>query len=206
MQLDQLPIDLNPEPQTLNNHLMHYINRQLHPCRVHNQQQCTRPSLRSITCSQAHSCAPRSPPFYPPPPRRHHTHIHRLNKQMGFSALEYGVGSGLYFLGYGLGIVPSTFATIRYGARRWLGVMTILCGVLGMAHALIHNRTSFFVLRCFLGLIEAGTGSSAGHLLAQFYPKSRWGHCGVAARRGGVSSWQQCMQLYEGPPSQRQAC
>lgn len=97
----------------------------------------------------------------------------RLNQQLGFTALEYGIGSGLYFLGYGVSILPSTFATIKYGARRCLGLMTFACGVVGMLHGLINNRASFYVLRCLLGMTEAGGGSSAGHLLAQFYPKDR---------------------------------
>ena len=92
---------------------------------------------------------------------------------MGFTAIEYGVGSGLYFLGYGAFILPSTFMTIKYGARRWMGVMTFMCGVLGMLHALIADRPGFYVLRCLLGVAEAAGGSSAGHLLAQFYPKNR---------------------------------
>lgn len=96
-----------------------------------------------------------------------------MNKQMGFTALEYGLGSGLYFLGYGLAILPSTFLTIKHGARRWVGAMTLVTGLLGMCHALIANKTGFYVLRCLLGLAEAGGGSSAGHLLAQFYPKDR---------------------------------
>lgn len=94
---------------------------------------------------------------------------------MGFTALEYGLGSGLYFLGYGLAILPSTFLTInlKHGARRWVGAMTLVTGLLGMCHILITNKTGFYVLRCLLGLAEAGGGSSAGHLLAQFYPKDR---------------------------------
>lgn len=97
----------------------------------------------------------------------------RLNGQLGFSALEYGVGSGLYFLGFGALILPSTFVTVKYGARRWVGAMTAAAGVLGMCHALIGSRTGFYLLRCLLGVAEAGGGSSAGHLLAQFYPKNR---------------------------------
>lgn len=92
---------------------------------------------------------------------------------MGFTALDYGLGSGLYFLGYGLAILPSTFLTIKHGARRWVGATTLVTGVLGMCHALIANKAGFYVLRCLLGLAEAGGGSSAGHLLAQFYPKDR---------------------------------
>jgi hypothetical protein len=39
------------------------------------------------------------------------------------------VGSGLYFLGYGLAILPSTFVTIKHGARRWVGAMTLVTGM-----------------------------------------------------------------------------
>jgi MFS family permease len=105
---------------------------------------------------------------------------------MGFTALEYGVGSGLYFLGYGACILPSTFMTIKYGARRWVGCMTIITGAIGMCHALISDRQGFYVLRMLLGAAEAGGGSSLGHLLAQFYPKSR---CGAGRKGGGTVKW-----------------
>ena len=97
----------------------------------------------------------------------------RLNPQLGFSALEYGVGSGLYFLGYGAFILPATFCTIKYGARVSLGCMTFACGVVGMLHALIQDRTGFYVIRCMLGVVEAGSAASGGHLLAQFYPANK---------------------------------
>jgi MFS family permease len=62
---------------------------------------------------------------------------------------------------------------MRHGARRWMGTITFACGVVGMLHALISSRPGFYVLRCLLGLAEAGGGSSTGHLLAQFYPRDR---------------------------------
>jgi MFS family permease len=111
---------------------------------------------------------------------------------MGFTAVEYGVGSGLYFLGYGLFILPSTFITIKHGARRWVGAMTVVTGVLGVCHALIRNKPGFYILRCLLGVAEAGGGSSAGHLLAQFYPKNRCTgvECGGG---GGVATRVACL-------------
>lgn len=116
---------------------------------------------------------------------------------MGFTALEYGVGSGLYFLGYGACILPSTFMTIKYGARRWVGCMTVLTGAIGMCHALISDRRGFYVLRMLLGAAEAGGGSSLGHLLAQFYPKSRCGTGGRGSRRTqrNVSTGSHSQQL-----------
>lgn len=110
------------------------------------------------------------------------THACRLNKQLHFTPVEYGIGSGMYFLGYGAAILPSTFMTLKLGAGRWMGLMTCVCGVVGMTHALMANREGFYVLRLLMGVAEAGGGSSTGHLLAQFWPKSRsvcvgWGVC-----------------------------
>lgn len=42
-----------------------------------------------------------------------------------------------------------------------------------------QQQTGFYVLRCLLGLAEAAGTSSGGHLLAQFYPQSRYGDAGM---------------------------
>jgi hypothetical protein len=62
----------------------------------------------------------------------------------------------------------------------------MLTGVLGMCHALIANKAGFYVLRCLLGLAEAGGGSSAGHLLAQFFPKDRCAGPGFVYKQDAV--------------------
>eukprot|EP00775_Hariotina_reticulata_P006565 gene6565-6793_t len=108
-----------------------------------------------------------------------------LNADLGLTAVDFGVGAGLFFLSYGLGMVPSTFMTMKYGAV-WFGFITISKGTISACSALMVNRVGLFVLRFLLGLAEAGFVSSAFHLLSQFYPKDR-----IAKPYAVVSiSWQ----------------
>eukprot|EP00775_Hariotina_reticulata_P006568 gene6568-6796_t len=97
-----------------------------------------------------------------------------LNADLGLSAVDFGVGSGLFYLTYGLGMVPSTFMTMKYGAL-WYGFITIAWGIISTCSALMANRAGLFVLRMLLGLAEGGFITSAFHLLSQFYPKDRIG-------------------------------
>jgi MFS transporter, ACS family, tartrate transporter len=43
-----------------------------------------------------------------------------MNADLGFSATIYGLGGGLFFLGYALFEVPSNILCVRYGPRMWL--------------------------------------------------------------------------------------
>jgi hypothetical protein len=44
----------------------------------------------------------------------------QMNRDLHFSATVYGVGAGLFFIGYALCEVPSNLLLLRFGARRWL--------------------------------------------------------------------------------------
>ncbi|WIA31173.1 hypothetical protein OEZ86_001180 [Tetradesmus obliquus] len=94
----------------------------------------------------------------------------QLNAELGFTPQDYGLGAGFFSLGYGIGHVPSTFVTMRCGARWWYSSITIAWGVVATCAALIHNRTGLFLQRFFLGITEAGAIPSALHLMSQFYP------------------------------------
>jgi MFS family permease len=52
------------------------------------------------------------------------------------------------------------------------------CRVVASCFALIHDKTSFFVLRLLLGLFEAGATPAMWYSLSQFYPQER---CGASA-------------------------
>jgi fucose permease len=65
--------------------------------------------------------------------------------------------AGAFYLGYGVAHVPSTFLTMKLGARWWYGGMTVAWGIVATAAAAITNRTGLVVQRLFLGITEAGT-------------------------------------------------
>jgi len=79
-----------------------------------------------------------------------------LQHDLGLSATEYGVGAGLFFLGYCLFEIPSNLVLDRVGARRWIARIMIVWGLVSMATMLITDVWSFMIARVVLGIAEAG--------------------------------------------------
>jgi ACS family tartrate transporter-like MFS transporter len=80
----------------------------------------------------------------------------QMNRDLGFSAAAYGLGAGMFFLGYCLFQVPSNLVLARVGARRWIGAIMIVWGVIASAMMLVRGVASFYSLRFLLGVVEAG--------------------------------------------------
>jgi MFS transporter, ACS family, tartrate transporter len=80
----------------------------------------------------------------------------RMNADLGFSATIYGLGGGLFFLGYALFEIPSNLWCVRFGARRWLARIMVTWGLLSAAMALVATPWEFYGLRFLLGVAEAG--------------------------------------------------
>src|SRR4051794_24526300 len=79
-----------------------------------------------------------------------------MQRDLGFSNSEYGVGAGLFFLGYCLFEVPSNLILERVGARRWIARILIGWGIASMGMVFVRDAGSFYVARVILGLAEAG--------------------------------------------------
>jgi MFS transporter, ACS family, tartrate transporter len=79
-----------------------------------------------------------------------------MNTDIGLSASAYGVGAGIFFLGYFLFEVPSNLLLKRFGARRWIARIMVTWGVVSMSMAFVEGPTSFWILRFLLGVAEAG--------------------------------------------------
>ena len=80
----------------------------------------------------------------------------QMNRDLGFSATAYGLGAGVFFLGYCLFQVPSNLMLERVGARRWIGAIMIVWGAIASAMLLVRGVASFYLLRFLLGAVEAG--------------------------------------------------
>ncbi|WP_207839024.1 MFS transporter, partial [Pseudomonas sp. 43(2021)] len=70
-----------------------------------------------------------------------------LETDLGIGAAAYGLGAGLFFIGYALFEVPSNMLLQRYGARVWLTRIMFTWGAAAMAMAFVQGETSFYVLR-----------------------------------------------------------
>jgi ACS family tartrate transporter-like MFS transporter len=80
----------------------------------------------------------------------------QMNEDLGFSEAVYGLGAGIFFVGYFLFEVPSNLILERIGARVWIARIMITWGIISMAMFLVQGPVSFYVLRFLLGVAEAG--------------------------------------------------
>jgi MFS transporter, ACS family, tartrate transporter len=79
-----------------------------------------------------------------------------LQRDLGLSSAQYGLGAGLFFLGYCLFEIPSNLLLVRVGARRWIARIMIGWGLVSMATMFVTDVWSFMAARMLLGIAEAG--------------------------------------------------
>jgi MFS family permease len=80
----------------------------------------------------------------------------QLEDDLGFSDTIFGIGAGIFSLGYVIFGVPSNLALERFGARRWLAAIMIVWGLISASMMFMEGATSFYALRFLLGAAEAG--------------------------------------------------
>lgn len=79
-----------------------------------------------------------------------------MNKQIGLSAYAYGLGAGIFFIGYCAFEIPSNLMLVRVGARRWIARILFTWGLCACAMAWVQGPKSFLTMRFILGVAEAG--------------------------------------------------
>ena len=71
-----------------------------------------------------------------------------------FSETIYGLGSGIFFIGYFIFEVPSNIMLHKVGARVWIARIMITWGILSACMMFITTPTMFYVVRFFLGVAD----------------------------------------------------
>ncbi|CAH2897329.1 MAG: Uncharacterized MFS-type transporter [uncultured Paraburkholderia sp.] len=79
-----------------------------------------------------------------------------MNKAIGLSPTAFGLGGGLFFIGYFLFEVPSNLILHKVGARRWIARVMVSWGIVSLASAFVVGPNSFYALHFLLGVAEAG--------------------------------------------------
>jgi D-galactonate transporter len=97
----------------------------------------------------------------------------QMLSDLKFSETMYGLGAGIFFIGYFLMEVPSNLALHRFGARKWIARIMISWGVISAAMVFVTTPTMFYILRFFLGISEAGFFPGMILYLTYWYPASR---------------------------------
>jgi sugar phosphate permease len=80
----------------------------------------------------------------------------QMQQDLGWSDEIYGIGAGIFFVGYFFFNVPSNMVLKKIGARNLLGPMLILRAILSAMMIYVHSSTSYYVLRFVGGVVEAG--------------------------------------------------
>ena len=94
-------------------------------------------------------------------------------KDVGVDEAAYGLGGGLFYLGYCLFEVPSNLLLARIGAKRTLMRIMILWSLFSAGFAFIAQPWHFFGLRFMLGAAEAGLFPGVLFYLSQWAPAKR---------------------------------
>jgi len=92
-----------------------------------------------------------------------------------FSEAVYGLGAGVFFVGYLMFEIPSNIALHRCGARRWIARIMMTWGLLSAAMMFVETPMSFYLLRFLIGIAEAGFFPGIIFYLTTWFPSHRRG-------------------------------
>nr|WP_315251807.1 MFS transporter [uncultured Duganella sp.] len=97
----------------------------------------------------------------------------QMQADLQFSDAVYGIGAGIFFIGYFIFEVPSNLLMTRTGARLWIARIMISWGLISSALMFTNSVTTFYALRFLLGAAEAGFFPGIILYLTYWYPAPR---------------------------------
>ncbi|EEH13510.1 tartrate transporter [Brucella abortus str. 2308 A] len=99
----------------------------------------------------------------------------QMSEELGFSEAIYGLGAGLFFIGYFFFEIPSNILLHKLGARLWIARIMITWGLLSALFAFVQTEWQFYILRFLLGAAEAGFYPGVILYLTYWFPSHRRG-------------------------------
>ena len=97
----------------------------------------------------------------------------QMQQALQFSDVVYGLGAGIFFVGYFLFEIPSNMLLARVGARKWIARILIMWGPVAAATAFVQTPMQFYALRFLLGVFEAGLFPGIVLFLTYWFPAER---------------------------------
>jgi ACS family tartrate transporter-like MFS transporter len=94
----------------------------------------------------------------------------QMNAELGLSHADYGMAVSAFFVGYLLFQFPSMYLLHRFGARRWITGSVLLWGAFALAMAFVQSGPALYLLRCLLGVAEAGFAPGVVYLCSRWMP------------------------------------
>jgi D-galactonate transporter len=99
----------------------------------------------------------------------------QMKQTLPFDDAVYGLGAGIFFVGYFLFGVPSNLLLERIGARKTLLGIMVIWGVAATAMMFVSTPLQFYVMRFLLGAFEAGFFPGVILYFTYWYPQVRRG-------------------------------
>lgn len=99
----------------------------------------------------------------------------QMKQTLPFDDAVYGLGAGIFFIGYFLFEVPSNLFLEKIGARKTLLRIMVLWGLAATAMMFVSTPTQFYVVRFLLGAFEAGFFPGVILYFTYWYPSARRG-------------------------------
>jgi MFS family permease len=95
------------------------------------------------------------------------------SRDLGFDETIYGLGGGIFYLGYLMFEIPSNLYLAKAGVRKTLLRIMVIWGICGIALALMSSAAQYYLFRFLLGAGEAGLLPGMLLYLTLWVPASR---------------------------------
>lgn len=79
-----------------------------------------------------------------------------MNKELAITSQQYGMLTGIFFIGYFLFEIPSNLLLHKVGARLWIARILVTWGIVAVLGGFVHGVHQLYGVRFLLGLAEAG--------------------------------------------------
>ncbi|WP_144114040.1 MFS transporter [Paraburkholderia sp. BCC1886] len=97
----------------------------------------------------------------------------QMKHDLGFSDAMYGLGAGIFYVGYVFFEVPSNMLLARFGARFTFTRIMVMWGLTSACMMFVSRPGEFYTLRFLLGVFEAGFLPGITVYISYWYPPRR---------------------------------
>jgi D-galactonate transporter len=95
----------------------------------------------------------------------------QMQSDLGLSDTAFGLGAGIFFIGYFFFEVPANMMLRKLGARRWIGPIMIVWGLVSACTAFVKGGYGLCAVRFCLGVVESGFFPGVILYLTFWYPR-----------------------------------
>jgi MFS family permease len=93
-----------------------------------------------------------------------------LHNDLGIDATQQGLAAGVFFIGYLTLQIPGGHLAEHWSAKKFVGIMILVWGVLAVAGGFVQSFEQLLVVRFFLGVAEAGIWPAILVLISHWFP------------------------------------